>query len=113
MVPRMSSGAAPFMVGAYEEIGSQEVEDPWLLGGRPLTASLRIALPMGGRHPVGLNSSASHCRDARHAAATGDPAPFASVRRTSGAQPREEAHSSSGAPPKLPGYRGRQSVSPY
>src|SRR5687768_692585 len=40
------------MVGASEEIGSQEVEDPWLLGRRPLTgSSLRLPLPMGGSHP--------------------------------------------------------------
>jgi hypothetical protein len=85
----MSSGADPFMVGASEEIGSQGIEDPWLLGRRPLTASLRLALPMGGRHPVGLNSTASHCRYARHAAAIGDPAIVTSARRASG---RERSH---------------------
>jgi hypothetical protein len=114
MVPRMSSGADPFMVGASEEIGSQGVEDSWLLGRRPLTGSLRLALPMGGRHPVGLNSSASHCRYARHAAAIGDPAIVASVRRASG---RERSRGSKLLPrrgaTKLPGYRGRQSVPPY
>jgi hypothetical protein len=53
MAPRMSQRCRLFMVGASEEIGSQQVEDPWLLGRRPLTGSLRLPLPMGRSHPVG------------------------------------------------------------
>jgi hypothetical protein len=52
MAPRMSQRRRPFMVGASEEIGSQQVEDPRLLGWSPLTGSLRQPLPMGGSHPV-------------------------------------------------------------
>jgi hypothetical protein len=93
------------MVGASEEIGSQEVEDPWLLGRRPLTGSgLRLPLPMGGSHPVLAQLIGSHCRFARHAAATaaatGDPchrrerqASFAT-----GAQPREGSSLRVGGP---------------
>jgi hypothetical protein len=90
----MSQRYRPFMVGASEEIGSQEVEDPWLLGRRPLTgSSLRLPLPMGGSHPVPAQLIDSHCRFARHAAATaaatGDPAIVVSVRRASR---RERSH---------------------
>jgi hypothetical protein len=95
------------MVGASEEIGSQEVEDPWLLGRRPLTGSgLRLPFPMGGSHPVLAQLIGSHCRFARHAAAaaaaTGGPchrcerqASFAT-----GAQPREGSSHRVGGPPE-------------
>jgi hypothetical protein len=105
------------MVGASEEIGSQEVEDPWLLGRRPLTgSSLRLPLPMGGSHPVPAQLIGSHCRFARHAAATaaatGDPAIVVSVRRASRRERSHgrEARFASGGRQRLLIYRGRQSV---
>jgi hypothetical protein len=103
----MSQRCRPFMVGASEEIGSQEVEDPWLLGRRPLTgSSLRLPLPMGGSHPVPAQLIGSHCRFARHAAATaaatGDPAIVVSVRRASRRERSHgrEARFASGGPPE-------------